>query len=47
MKYGSTFYVGFIIEYECNKLVECVTYLPFMVKVKCDSDCGTKRNDKI
>ena len=39
--WGSPFYINFIIEYKCSELAECVTYLPFIVKMKCDNYCGT------
>ena len=31
------FYIGFIIKCEWNELVECETYLPFIVKMKYDN----------
>ena len=40
------FHISFIIKYEWDELVECETYLSFMVKMKCDNYCGTDRNRK-
>ena len=42
-----TFYIGFIIKCEwSDELVECETYLPFMVKMECDNYWGMDRNGK-
>ena len=43
----STFLCWFYNKCEWSELVECETYLQFMVKMKCDSCCEIDQNGKV